>query len=247
MSAQPPTGDQPPPHGHLPPQGYGTPAPPHGQPLHDQAPAPGSPPHGQLPPHERATLPPPHGHLPSHGDGNPPPPQGQPQAPSPGLPPHGQLAPHEHGFSPSHGSAAGQLPSQVGPQPHGQPPGQLAPHGVPPLPPGPPPAGGWRRFRERVPFSKALLTAVIGAVGGFVLSLSYSATSTTNGVLTSCTYVDAGPLLLAPVAAVAGLVAVVRCRRPGRELHLEVGAGLLCVAIAGLHVLRGLGIVGGPC
>lgn len=119
-------------------------------------------------------------------------------------------------------------------------------YGYPP-PAGPPPRGAWGRFRQRVPFSNALLAAVFGAVGGFVLSLSYSASSTENGVMTSCTYIDAGPLLLAPLAAIAGLVAVVRCRKPGRKTAVEVGVGLLCVAIAALHVLRGLGILAGPC
>lgn len=113
--------------------------------------------------------------------------------------------------------------------------------------PAPPAEGAWARLRQRLGLSNALLVALFAAVGGFVLSLSFTSSSTHNGVLTSCTYVDAGPLLLAPVAAVAGLVAVARCRRPGRRALLEVGVGLLCVAVAALHVFRGLGVLGGPC
>lgn len=90
----------------------------------------------------------------------------------------------------------------------------------------------------------------IGLVA-FVVSFTSSSTKTVNGAVTECSYTDFFALIAA-VACVgcAALGATRYVRSPGsrpvpRWMVGAVAIGL--VVLAGVHVLRGLGTLGGPC
>lgn len=90
---------------------------------------------------------------------------------------------------------------------------------------------------------------------GFVISMSSSSSRTVNGEVVDCSYMDLFPLLAAVVVGVCA-VAVGKAAfaknnpwsqlaRPTRALVFGASAVLLVLAV--VHVLRGLGMIGGPC
>lgn len=98
---------------------------------------------------------------------------------------------------------------------------------------------------------KALWVGLIVGLVAFVVKLSLSSISSTNGVMTSCSYFDPFALFAAAVCLICGIVsAVKRVRRPGRYpfaawlVHLLSG---VLVLLAIVHALRAFGIVGGIC
>lgn len=96
-----------------------------------------------------------------------------------------------------------------------------------------------------------LWVGLAAALVGFVFRFSFSSTATTNGVITQCTYYDVGAVLAAIVCfigAVAGLIAWLRHPAENRlspALVLPIAAVIALIGV--VHVLRGLGMIGGPC
>jgi hypothetical protein len=92
--------------------------------------------------------------------------------------------------------------------------------------------------------------ALLPALLGFVLDLEFTASSTHNGVQTSCTYVDiAGPVLgvIAIVMAVAGVRADRREHPSMRLRNAVLAIAAVYVVVASWHIVSGIGLVGGPC
>lgn len=93
----------------------------------------------------------------------------------------------------------------------------------------------------------SIRTAMVAAVLGFVVSCSSTTTSSRNGRLTECSYVDGGALILGALAVITGLVGVAASwRRTDDKVLMLVLSGVSIVAGV-FHVLRGVGAVGGPC
>lgn len=103
------------------------------------------------------------------------------------------------------------------------------------------PAGTGRKF----PLSTPLMVGMVAAVAGFLVELSFYSKQTVNGTVQECTSVNIAPLVLGPVAVVAGIIAMVRCRRAGKTPMLELGLGLAAV-VAGVAAIA-LRAFGGEC
>jgi hypothetical protein len=93
----------------------------------------------------------------------------------------------------------------------------------------------------------AIRTALIAAILGFVVRCSSSSTSSRNGRVTECSYFDGGAALFGAVAIVAGLMGVAASwrRKDDKVLMLVISIGSVGVGI--VHILRGVGAIGGPC
>lgn len=96
--------------------------------------------------------------------------------------------------------------------------------------------------------------AAAAAALGFVVRITLSSSTTENGVVTSCSYVDLGRVVLAGIA-VCLVVGAFLANNANRRFHphryvpapvLAVPA-LLILAVAAYHVVAGLGLVGSPC
>jgi len=97
----------------------------------------------------------------------------------------------------------------------------------------------WRETLRRIP--TVWKAAVVIGVLGWFFSLGGSTTTTINGV-SDCNGTDVGPLVVAGVVAVMGVVGFQRLRRehPARRLPSSVqwaGVAVLA-AIVAVHVLR---------
>ena len=107
------------------------------------------------------------------------------------------------------------------------------------------------RTPARRGFPVAYTIGIIAALAGFVISLSNTSTASVNGTVTSCTHQDLAPLAAAVViviALIAGIITWVR-QKPDQRANLVVMivTPVALAAVAVIHVLRGLGVVGGPC
>ncbi len=92
--------------------------------------------------------------------------------------------------------------------------------------------------------------AVISALVGFVLKLSFEFTMEENGVQTECSYFDLGPFVAAIVCLVAGIKCLGNRSQPGRSENLETAAAVIGLAGAAVHLVRGVLITAGalgPC
>lgn len=98
---------------------------------------------------------------------------------------------------------------------------------------------------------KLAWAALVVSVLGFVVSLSSSSTVTTNGVVTSCSTFDLAPLLAAGVSLVLAIAAYGERRRKHVDARLPMpwmhGITALVTALAVVHVLRALGVIGSAC
>ncbi len=86
---------------------------------------------------------------------------------------------------------------------------------------------------------------------GFFVKITSLATSTVNGQIQSCSYVDYGAMLVAVACLLCGGLGIARRRsRPfSHPVHPGVVyalAGVL-VVFAVIHLLRGFGVIGGLC
>jgi hypothetical protein len=88
---------------------------------------------------------------------------------------------------------------------------------------------------------------LVAAVLGAFCSLSTTNRTSINGVQTSCSYFDLGPLIFGGIAALASLIVLATANRPPRQPVVEVSIGVLGLAVAAVHVVRAFGIIGGPC
>lgn len=102
----------------------------------------------------------------------------------------------------------------------------------------------WRRT------GTATKAALIIAALGFVISITSTSRVTADGEVGQCTFIDAGALAAAAVTTVLALVGFFQ-RPAGRDNPLpmpwRLGTLIVLLLVAGLHVLRGLGLVFGPC
>jgi hypothetical protein len=154
-------------------------------------------------------------------------------------PQHGQPQPPGWGAPGQPWPTGGPSSPPPGPGPWGQP----GPHLPGQMPPGryPPP-----RATSGFPLSPALLVALCGVVAGAVFEISVYSSHEVNGVVTECSYTNFGPIVFGPLSVVAGLWAVLaRRHRPPERQAMELGLGLVCVALGLLHVLSGLDLLGG--
>jgi len=89
--------------------------------------------------------------------------------------------------------------------------------------------------------------AVIFAVLGFVIALSSTSTSSINGV-TTCSHMNYGALLFGALAMMAGAAGLIGLRDlPAETRSLNIAVLVAADLVGVLHVLRGIGIIGGPC
>lgn len=93
----------------------------------------------------------------------------------------------------------------------------------------------------------AIRTALVAAVLGFVVRCSSSSTSSRNGRLTECNYFDAGAALFGAVAIVAGLIGIAAAFRRNDDKALMLVISIVSTGIGVIHILRGVGAIGGPC
>lgn len=95
--------------------------------------------------------------------------------------------------------------------------------------------------------SGASKAALIFAILGFVISFTTLSTSSINGVRT-CSYMDYGALLFGALAMLSGSSGLMGARNlaaEARNLNIAVCVGADIVGV--VHILRGIGMVGGPC
>lgn len=96
--------------------------------------------------------------------------------------------------------------------------------------------------------------AKVGAVFGlipFVISLTSTQTSSGSGVAT-CSHMDFAALIGGAIALIAGVAALLPRRDAmgpvqSAPMGVRLGSGLVIAALGVFQVLRGLGMVGGPC
>lgn len=89
------------------------------------------------------------------------------------------------------------------------------------------------------------MVAIVAAAAGLLVKMSFYSSHSVNGVVQQCTSINVAPLLFGPIAAVAGIVAMILCRRQGRKMMLELGLGLACVAICVVAIA--FRVTGGAC
>ena len=83
---------------------------------------------------------------------------------------------------------------------------------------------------------------------GFVFRLTCSSSTTENGELVSCSYFDAGALMIAGgILWCAGVTGSGLGAADEGEARFRRGVTAVLLAFAVLHALRGLGVIGGPC
>lgn len=96
-----------------------------------------------------------------------------------------------------------------------------------------------------------LLWGLAVGVVAFVINATTYSSRSVNGVVTECSSFDFAALLAAVGCvgcAVVGLVQGLRGRREGSaSTWLVLGVAAALVLLAGVHALRAVGTIGGPC
>ncbi len=93
----------------------------------------------------------------------------------------------------------------------------------------------------------AIKVGGISAILGFVVSCSSTSVRQSNGSF-ECSYFDGGALLLGILAILGGLVGIATCvRRDEDDRTALLAASAVIVLVGIVHVLRGVGQVGGAC
>ncbi len=93
----------------------------------------------------------------------------------------------------------------------------------------------------------AIRAAGIAALLGFVVRCSSTTSTRSNGRLVECSYTDAGALLAGVVAVVGGLVGIALSVRRTEDRAVLLAVSAVSVALGVVHLLRGVGTIGGPC
>ena len=108
-----------------------------------------------------------------------------------------------------------------------------------------------KRRPAKKSFPGGYIVALVAAAVGFVLKLSSSTSETVNGEVVACSYFDVSPFLAAAVIVIAGIAGLVTwLRQPKGDRFmpaLMIVVPIILALVTVVHVLRGLGIVGGPC
>ncbi|WP_092502216.1 hypothetical protein [Agrococcus jejuensis] len=100
---------------------------------------------------------------------------------------------------------------------------------------------------------RAYWAALVVSALGFVVSMSSTTMGSpaAAGTVTACSFLDLGPLVAAAGSVALTLVALGERRRQHVDARASVPWVLTGVAVvaalAVVHVLRGLGVLGGPC
>lgn len=84
------------------------------------------------------------------------------------------------------------------------------------------------------------------AIAGFVLSFNMTSSSTINGVYT-CSFIDYGKIIFGGLAIMVGGLGEVSALRLSETRMVNMLASGAASVVGVLHVLMGLGIIGGPC
>ncbi|MEQ9813421.1 MAG: hypothetical protein RLO50_11635 [Azospirillaceae bacterium] len=79
----------------------------------------------------------------------------------------------------------------------------------------------------------------------FFISFSTLSTSNINGQV-SCSYMDFAAIVLGIVVGIIGL-SLFRTPAYGGRSQLAIPAGVIIAALGVVHILRGIGVVMGPC
>lgn len=96
--------------------------------------------------------------------------------------------------------------------------------------------------------------AKVGAIFGlipFVVSFTSTQTSSGGGI-TACSHMDIAALVGGAIALIAGVAAFLPKRDAmgpvqSASMGIRLGSGLVVAALGAFQILRGLGMVGGPC
>jgi hypothetical protein len=88
--------------------------------------------------------------------------------------------------------------------------------------------------------------ALILSILGFVIGIQMQTNNVVNGVA-ECSFIDYGALLFGAAGAFAGSLGEMRALRmpQGRMVNLMTSGAAVMIGI--LNVLRGLGVIWGPC
>ena len=88
--------------------------------------------------------------------------------------------------------------------------------------------------------------ALVLSILGFVIGVQSLTTTTVNGVA-ECSFIDYGALLFGAAGAFAGSLGEVRALQmtEGRIVNLMTSGAAVMIGI--FNVLRGLGVIWGPC
>ncbi|WP_068250153.1 hypothetical protein [Janibacter corallicola] len=85
----------------------------------------------------------------------------------------------------------------------------------------------------------------------FVVHISSSSSRRVNGVLTECSYTDYFAFIAAAACVGFGVVGLVKGLRASRDRSVHpvvlLALALVLAILAVVHVLRGIGMIGGPC
>lgn len=106
------------------------------------------------------------------------------------------------------------------------------------------------RLWDRV--TVGLKWAVVFAVAGFFVSITYDTSTTSEGTQTDCTYIDVAQLALGLATAIA---VALGCRQEFAKKHdrlklghtQTLGVAAVLLLVATFHVIVGFGLIGGPC
>ncbi len=93
----------------------------------------------------------------------------------------------------------------------------------------------------------AIRGGAVAAILGFVISIESTSSRTINGRIAECSYTNFGALILGAVAILAGLVGVGVAIKVTENRGVLIAIAAASVALGVLHILRGVGTVGGPC
>lgn len=88
-------------------------------------------------------------------------------------------------------------------------------------------------------------------IAAFVIHVSSSSSRTVNGVMTECSYTDYFAFIAAAACVGFGVAGLTKGRKApkDRSVHPAVllAFALVLAILAVVHVLRGIGMIGGPC
>jgi hypothetical protein len=97
---------------------------------------------------------------------------------------------------------------------------------------------------------RATKATIICGILGWILDLSFSSQTTANGVVTSCSHFGLGAVAFGVGGLVTGAQSMVLGLRDRVSEGLKprvIGIGIGGVAMALVHLLRGFGVILGPC
>ncbi len=92
----------------------------------------------------------------------------------------------------------------------------------------------------------AIQWGAIAAVLGFVISLSSTSSSSSNGITTSCNHFDIAAVVFGLVAIGCGAVGITKLQTLESK-GLPGGLIAAAIVLGVVHLLRGFGVILAPC